>query len=107
MQMRTARAGDTSGVADEAATQVSLHDPGGLVWLLEEMREAGADSAARVLARRAANAGMFWLFFDALPDGKPGTGSGPSQTELPRHVGDGRNQQASAALHQTDSWRGG
>ena len=38
----------------DPAAQASLDDPGGVAWLLEALRGAGADDAARALAARAA-----------------------------------------------------
>ena len=40
--------------------------------LLAALHAAGADDAARVLARRAAEAGLFGLFLETYPDEAPG-----------------------------------
>jgi hypothetical protein len=45
---------DITSAADWAADQVSLDDPGSGSWLLEALRQAGAEGAAQALAERAA-----------------------------------------------------
>ena len=55
-------------LARDPATHVSLHSWFFVSQLLKTLRAAGADDQAWTLARRAANAGMFWLFLDVYVD---------------------------------------
>ena len=80
----------------DPAAQASLDDPGGVGALLQALAEAGAAAAARTLADRAANAGMFDLFLELRPDKAPnyllgrepdGTPSQPWKWEEPGQLG--------------------
>ena len=67
-----AAAGDPDAVtallARDPAGHARLDNPGGVARLLDALREAGDRDAARTLAVRAANAGMFDLFLKVYPD---------------------------------------
>ena len=55
-------------LARDPAGHARLDNPGGVARLLDALREAGDRDAARTLAVRAANAGMFDLFLKVYPD---------------------------------------
>ena len=51
-----------AALADRAAAHAPLNNPEAVAWLLDSLREAGAQRQATALADRLPGAGMFELF---------------------------------------------